>query len=85
MNGNNYKVPVYSGGYITTGKTILLNYLKVCGKCRLIKSAGYYKSTKTKDGFQGYCNDCRREYQRAYMNKRYKDPTFMKSSYTVIV
>ena len=69
MNGNNYKVPVYSGGYITTGKT--------CSKCRLIKSAEcYYKSTKSKDGLQSYSTDCRREYQRAYMNKKYKDPDF---------
>ena len=77
MNGNNYKVPVYSGGYITTGKTILLNYLKVCGKCGIIRPADcYYKSSKSKDGLQGYCNECRRDYQRTYMNKRYKDPDF---------
>ena len=48
---------------------------KKCGKCGIIKRADCYHRCG-KDGLQGYCKDCRREYQRSYMNKRYKDPDF---------
>ena len=56
---------------------ITLEFCKKCSKCELpILKTNFYKNIRTKDGLQSYCNDCRREYQKPYMNKKYKDPKF---------